>query len=328
MYRLGYFYVVVFVLLLTACGPKGATNSTDQVVVIATLKGPSAISMVKMMQTIDTLAAKTVEFRLVDEPLQVRKMMMQKEVDMAVLPSTMGALLYNKGVNYQLAAIPVWGTLYLFGTDTTIGTWEDLRGKRIHLMARGMTPDIVFRHLLEAHGLDAKASVSLDYSFPTHIDLANAVLANRASLAVLSEPMVSMVKARNKRVQPLFDLNAEWNHVHKDTLPMAQTALLVEAAFGAKNKQWMKQFLTVYKESLNWVNEHPELAAPYIVEQRILPDEQVAEEAIPGCNMALKATDAIKNQLRAYFQLFYHENPAIIGGKMPDEQFYYIPTHP
>ncbi|MGM0551303.1 MAG: ABC transporter substrate-binding protein [Bacteroidota bacterium] len=328
MYRLLWFYVSVFAMLLAGCSPDNTHRSNDQVVTIATLKGPSAISMVKMMQTLDTVAGRPVEFRLVDEPLQVRKMMMQKEVDLAVLPSTMGALLYNKGVNYQLAAIPVWGTLYLFGTDNTIGTWEDLRGKRIHLMARGMTPDIVFRHLLEAHGLDTKTAVSLDYSFPTHIDLANAVMANRASLAVLSEPLVSMVKARNKRVQPLFDLNAEWNQVHRDTLPMAQTALLVEAQFGKENKQWMKHFLAVYEENLNWVNDNPQLAAPFIVEQKILPDEQVAVEAIPGCNMAFKATGAIKKELGAYFQLFYQENPAIIGGMMPDEEFYYIPTHP
>jgi hypothetical protein len=57
--------------LLNACSPD-KSGSSDDVVTIATLKGPSAISMVKMIHDIDTLAGKRVAFKLVDEPLQVR----------------------------------------------------------------------------------------------------------------------------------------------------------------------------------------------------------------------------------------------------------------
>lgn len=318
---------VAFFCLLGACNPNKSDSSED-VVTIATLKGPSAISMVKMMHDIDTLSGKKVTFKLVDEPMQVRKMMMQGQVDLAVLPATMGALLYNKGVNYQLVAIPVWGTLYLFGTDDTIVSWEDLRGKRIYLMAKGMTPDIVFRYLLEAHQIDASKEVTLDYSFPTHIDLANAVMANRAPLAVLSEPLVSMVNERNPEVKSLFNLNADWNQVHNDTLPMAQTALLVDVAFGEQNREWMKKFVKAYENSLNWVNQHPQQAADLIVASKILPSEKVAISAIPGCNMHFKLAAPIKKEVNAYFRLFYDENPAIIGGKMPDEAFYYAITKP
>lgn len=309
-------------LCLSACHQE-PDKKCPPAVRIATLKGPSAISMVQMLSEMDSLEHRAVEFVVVDEPLKVRKMMMQKEVDFAVLPSTMGALLYNKGVDYQLAGIPVWGTLYLFGTDTSISTWQDLRGKHIYLMARGMTPDIAFRYLLQCHGIDAMNAVTLDYRFPTHIDLANAVMGNQASLAVLSEPLVSLVAERNPKVHALFDLNAEWNKMHQDTLPMAQTALLVNASFAREQQSWVAAFLKAYDLSVKWVYQNPQKAADYIVENKILPTKELALLTLPGCNMQWQSTDSIKSRVEAYFQLFYKENPDILGGKMPDDDFYY-----
>ncbi len=77
-------------------------------------------------------------------------------------------------------------------------------------MARGMTPDIMFRYLAERNGLDPDKDMTLDYSFPTHIELANAIAAGIADLGVISEPMVSMVMKKNPAVHPIIDFNHEW----------------------------------------------------------------------------------------------------------------------
>jgi len=147
-------------------------NKTDKIK-IATLKGPSAMGMIKMIDSLNNVSDANIEITIYNEPLQIRKLMLEGEVDFALLPTTMGAILYNKGVPYQLAAIPVWGTLYLFGNDTTISSWHDLNNKRIHLMAKGMTPDVLFKYLLAKNNIDPENDVILDYSFPTHVDLAS-----------------------------------------------------------------------------------------------------------------------------------------------------------
>lgn len=49
----------------------------------------------------------------------------------------MAAITYNKGMDYRLVAVPVWGTLYLVGQDTAVTEWENLKGKRVYVMARG-----------------------------------------------------------------------------------------------------------------------------------------------------------------------------------------------
>ena len=167
--------VFLLSIVLLSCSEK----KDSEKIKIATLKGPSAIGMVKMIDSLNQVDNPNIEITIHNEPIQVRKLMLENKVDFAILPTTMGAILYNKGLSYKLAAIPVWGTLYLFGNDTTVKTWNDLKGKRINLMAKGMTPDVLFKYLLVQNDIDLSRDVILDYSFPTHIDLANAVAANQ-----------------------------------------------------------------------------------------------------------------------------------------------------
>ncbi|MFW5645288.1 MAG: ABC transporter substrate-binding protein, partial [Bacteroidota bacterium] len=241
----------------------------------------------------------------------------------AVLPSTLGALVYNKTGNYILAGIPVWGTLYLFGSDTSITTWEDLKGKKVSLMGRGMTPDIMFRFLAEQNGLNPDRDMELDYSFPTHIELANAIAAGVSKLGVISEPLVSLVMARNPNIQPLINFNREWIRLFGPDIPFAQTALLVHHEFAENHPELVDDYLQKLDMSIQRVNHQPEEAAKLIVKHNILPDKSIAKRSIPRSNLHLSyAGEEIKG-IHEYFKVFYNFNPLILGGKLPDEEFYY-----
>ena len=289
-------------------------------ITIATLKGPSAMGMIRFIDSVRTISNSCIKVEILSEPIQVRKMVIEGSADFAILPTTMAAILYNKGVDYQLIAIPVWGTLYLFGNDTSITEWKHLRGKRINVMAKGMTPDVLFRYLLMQNGLDPNKDVALDYSFPTHIDLANAVAAGQANLGVISEPLVSLVMHRNAMVKSIFDLNAEWKKVLN--VPIAQTAFIVRGEFVDKNREVVDSILRSYHYSTQWVNQNPDSAANLIVKYKILPNALVAANSIPRSNLDFVRAKAIKGQIESYLNIFYLMNPDIIGGKLPDENFY------
>ncbi len=314
-------YAASFCILFSGCrtevpGKKG--------IITATLRGPSAMAMIKMISESTTPdSIHTTEFMIRNEPEQVRSMIMEERVDFAVLPSTMGALLYNKTHKYLLAAIPVWGTLYLFGTDTTVRTWKDLKGKKVSLMARGMTPDIMFRYLARENGLDPEKDIVADYSFPGHIELANAIASGLSDLGVISEPLVSMIMSKNPRVKPLIDFNREWIRLYGDSIPFAQTALLVNKEFAEKNPSLVSWYLGKLRESIDWVNSVPDSAAKLIIKYNILPDTGVAAAAIPGCNLRYSDAWDERKGIGEYFKVFYTFNPLILGGSMPDEKFYY-----
>jgi NitT/TauT family transport system substrate-binding protein len=312
--------ILILFIFLNSCNQTYHKKALDKIT-IATLKGPSAMGMVKMIDSLNQSESSNIEITIYNEPIQVRKLMLENEVDFAVLPTTMGAILYNKGVPYQLAAIPVWGTLYLFGDDTTIKEWNDLKGKRINLMAKGMTPDVLFRQLLIKNDINPEKDLILDYTFPTHVDLANAVAAGQSDLGVISEPLVSMVMQKNKNVHPIFDLNKEWNKVYND-IQVAQTAFMVKSDFAQNNMQSVNAIMKYYKKSDKWVNENPEDAAQLIVKYGILPNTEVALSSIPRSNLEFIKASPIKNQISKYLKIFYEMNPDIIGGKVPDDNFY------
>lgn len=311
--------LLIILSLALACCRTGSVNNTG--ITFLTLKGPSAMGMIYLMDSPGKIIDVPINIEMLDEPMMVRARILKDKPELAVLPLNMASILYNKGLPYQVIAVPVWGTLYLFGTDSTINGWPSLKNKKIYLMGKGTTPDILFRYLLKNHGLDPAKDVVLDYSFPTHIDLANAVAAGQAQLAVISEPMVSLAKARNPRIHQLMDMNAEWAAAMPGNPEMPQTALVGSTDFIKKHPGWVKKICEAWMRSINEVNQHPELAAKRIVFHKILPDPSIAVSSIPRCNLRFRYASEIRSGVAQYLQVFYTFNPDATGGKLPDEQF-------
>ena len=279
------------------------------------------MGMIRLIDSLSRGNKHNVKVKILNEPLQVRKMMIDGSADFAILPTTMAAIVYNKGLDYQLIAIPVWGTLYVVGSDPTINRWEDLRGKRVNVMARGMTPDVLFRYLLQKNGINPDRDITLDYSFPTHIDLANAVAAGQADLGVISEPLASLAMQNNKVLRRIFSLNDEWSKYQG--IPLAETAFMAKKRVIKNNRQMVEKLISGYETSTKWVNQNPDSAALLIVKYNILPNAEVALNAIPRSNLKFVRAKGIQPQIEDYLNIFYRMNPDIIGGKIPDEDFFY-----
>jgi NitT/TauT family transport system substrate-binding protein len=310
-------WLLLLIILMGGCGNPAPDNKF----IIATLKGPSSMGMIRLIDSLNREIHSGVEVKILNEPLQVRKMMIEGTATFAILPSTMAAIVYNKGMDYRLVAVPVWGTLYLVGRDTSMVKWENLKGKRVYVMARGMTPDVLFRYLLQKNGLDPGRDLDLDYSFPTHIDLAQAVNARHADLAVISEPLASLAIRNNRDLRRIFSLNDEWNRF--EGVPLAETAFVAKAWVLKNHRKMVEKLLDSYAFSTEWVNNHPDSAAALIVRYGILPDSSAAIDAIPRINLKFVRAEAVQREVRDYFEVFYRMNPDIIGGKIPDEDFIY-----
>lgn len=276
--------------------------------------------MIRLIDSLEGLDDANITVELFNEPLQVRKMMLDGTADFAILPTTMAALLYNKGLDYRMVAVPLRGTLYLCGNDTTIHTWNDLRGKKVYLMAKGMTPDVLFQHLLIENGLVPYEDVDLDYRFPTHIDLANATLAGRANLSVLSEPYLSQALIKNPNLHILMDLTDEWNKIQG--ISLCETALLSKGSLVENHDASIGLIISAYQRSADWVNTHPDSAAMLSVRHGIIADTAAVVQSIPRSHIGVIEMREARNEVEAYLKVFYDMQPEIIGEKMPDEKFY------
>lgn len=315
------FWIIGFIVFLLGCGnPPSVQNRDFQV---AVLKGPSAISMIKMISDGYSYNEKEAQFTIYNEPDQVKALLIRKEADIVHLPANMAAILCNKGVSeYALAAVPVWGSLYLAGTDTSVRSVEDLRGKTVYVMARGATPDLVFRYILKENHIDPEKDIELDYTFNGHFELASAIIAGRASMGVISEPFVSLAASKNSVVKALIDLEKVWDLIHSDSIPMVQTAVMIKRDFLDKNRDLVKDFFKNYSEAITWLGDHHYEAGILMVMYDIVPDEEVARNSLHRIHIHFAFARDEKEKIERYWQILFTFNPAAIGGRLPESRFY------
>lgn len=304
--------------IASSCGRNKAAVQKEKYIVAA-LRGPSSVAMIRLIDSLATCSNPSVEVQIFDEPLQLRKMMLEGTADFAVLPTTMAALLYNKGLDYRVAAIPLWGSFYLCGNDESVRSLADLKGKKVFLMAKGMTPDIMFRHLLVKSGLEPYRDVDLDYRFPTHTDLANAAIAGCAQMCVLTEPYLSQVLNGNPDLHVLLDLNRIWEDVENQ--PEAETAFLCRGVLADSCSRVILNLVDAYRASAEWVKDYPDSAAVLSATYNINPDTLALMQSVSRTNINVVGAAEAEHNIFDYLEVFSGMSPESIGGKLPDEKF-------
>lgn len=324
---------MLLVLLLISLGAGGCQkqNVSEKAsqpeagikVTVAALKGPTAISMIKMMEEKPALAGNsTGEYLVLDNPELMTSKIMSGEVDIAALPTNLAANLYNKGVPFQLAAVNSWGVMYLVTADQTVTDWASLKGKKIFVFGKGATPDIVFRYLLKKNGLNPDTDVQLDYTLG-QVELAQSLIAGRVSLAVIPEPWVTQVTKGNPGVKVAMDLQQQWENTQGGKTALAMTCLVAKKELIAKHPEVVTSFLKSYADSIDWVNKNPADAAQLVEKHQIGLKAAVAKEAIPRCYLRYQSAKDSKESVNSFLQVLYDFAPQSIGGKMPDDAFYY-----
>ena len=82
-------------------------------------------------------------------------------------------------------------------------------------------------------------------------------------------------------------------------------------------------FLERYRASVDFVNENVADAAQLVGNYDIVAAE-VAEKAIPACNIVCITGEEMQEKLSGYLSVLMEQNPEAIGGQLPDDDFYYI----
>lgn len=323
---------VMLVLFLIGLGISGCQKQNEPessqptpgiTVKAAALKGPTAISMVKMMEDKTVLAGNsTVEYTVLDNPELMTSKIVSGEVDIAALPTNLAANLYNKGVPYKLAAISSWGVMYLVTADKTVTDWDSLKGKKIYVFGKGATPDIAFRYLLQKNGLNPASDVQLDYTLG-QVELAQSLIAGRVSLAVLPEPWVTQVTKGAPNITVAMDLQKEWKNAQAGKTAIPMTCLVAKKELIAEHPEVFNSFLQSYAESIGWANQNPADAGILVEKHQIGLKAAVAQEAIPRCYLRYQNAKESKESVNSFLQVLYDFAPQSIGGKMPDDAFYY-----
>lgn len=314
MKKLFAIFLTAIIFLSTIGCSKSEKNGVA--VNIGVLKGPTGMGAAWLMnQNDEELSANEYNFTLAGSPDVLTGQLINGEMDIAALPTNTISTLYNKtDGKISVLGVNALGVLYILENGSSINTVSDLEGKTILASGQGSTAEYVLNYILEKNGVSAEI-----FWVSEHSEAATLALSGKYDIAMLPEPFVTNVTAKNSDFRVALDLTAGWKSLGGGELTMGGIA--VRTAFLDEHPEAVKVFVEEYGKSVDFTNSKPEEAAKLIAKYEIATEE-IAKSAIPRCNIVWLHGKNYKDMLKNFLGVVYAANPAGIGGNMPKDSFY------
>ena len=319
---------VLALILITAASlfAMGAKEDADYSVLnpvkvrVAALKGPTAMGMVKLMEDSGegSVNGNSYEFTVVGAPTEITPMLVKGEVDIAALPANLAAVIYNntKG-KVKVLAVNTLGVLYICENGNSVSSIEDLKGKTIYSSGKGSSPEYALAYILEQNGL---SDLPIEWK-SEHAECVAALLNDPDAVALLPQPFATTAIMKNPSIRIALDLNKEWDKVSPESA-LLTGVVVARTDFVEKEGAAVERFLEEYGKSTAWVNENVAESSLMIGNLGIVT-AQVAEKALPYCNIVCITGPEMKERLSGYLEVLYNANAKSVGGVLPGEDFYY-----
>lgn len=301
-----------------------AAASQRVTVRVATLKGPSGLSMVHAMDEDENDDDFAFRFTVDTQPTAVVSKLTSGEADLAALPTNLPATLYQKTKGkVQLLAVNTLGVLHIVTNGAQVQSIADLKGKTVLSSGKGGIPEYAFNYILEQNGLKPGKDVKVEYA-SEHAEVSTKLIAGDAKIAVLPEPFVTQTLAKCKTAKLSLDLTKEWDKAAKGQSALAMGVVAVRKEFAQAHPDLMDDILDELADSAEDttkdLNESAALAEKYLG----IP-KAVAAKAIPNCSITHLQGAQMKAKVQPLLKVLFDANPKSVGGKLPDDDFYYIP---
>ena len=244
------------------------------------------------------------------------------ELDMAAIPANLAAALYQKTKGgIQVMAVNTLGVLYVVEKGDTVHSMADLAGRTILSTGKGTTPEYLLRYLLEKNGLDPDKDVKIQYCSEATEVTAQMAAAQKDAIAVLPQPSVTAAGMKDPSLRVALDLTAEWDKVSDSQLVTGVT--VVRTQYAQEHPDVVEAFLQEYAQSVRTANTDLDRTAALCEQQGVVAKAAIAKKALPACNIVCRTGDEMQKDVSAYLSVLCAADPAAVGGKLPDEGFYW-----
>ncbi len=314
--------VLTLLLAVLAVFTFGCAGKEKVTVRVGSLKGPTTMGLVNLMNASEEGdTGLQYVFTMAADPSEITAKVVSGDLDIALIPANAASVLYNK-TNGEVSVIAVntLGVLDCVTGDEGVKSFKDLDGKTILSTGQGATPEYAINYLKEAYG-----TTDLKVQYLSEATEVAARLAEDPTLtAILPEPFATAVTLKNENLSIAFSLTDEWNGTGADS-KLITGVTIVRNEFLRNNKAAVDEFLEDANRSVEEAGEDVSGTASLIVKYGILENEKPAELALPRCNIVCITGDEMKGSLSGYLQTLYDAAAESVGGKLPGDDFYYIP---
>ena len=318
-------FILTFVFLF-GCQKGNTTNegtttlATPVSFKVMTPNGSPALAQTVVQKNKPNLGENvSYEIEVVTDASKLAAAMGSKSHEIIFAPINLGAKMYNAAGSYQLAATVVFGNNYIVTGDPSVTSLSDLEGKDVILFGENNVPAIVVNELLSYNNINANVSY-----LASTADTKNALVLDSNKIALVAEPSVSALSVALKDVSlNVINVQAEWKKMTgNESYP--QAAIFVNKEFAQKNHDVVVSYLNAVKEGIEYTNSNVDSVAQMAVDLEYGFPLAVLKNAIPRSNLLFKSAVDSKVSVEYLFgKIMASGNTALIGGKLPDEGFYF-----
>lgn len=313
--------VIVLVLSLLACLLSGCGREevqepeTTEIIRIGGLTGPTSMGMVKLMEN------QNYEFTLSADPAAFAPALAKGELDIAAVPANLASVICNNTDGaIKALAVNTMGVLYIVERGETVHSLGDLAGKTIYATGSGAAPEFALRYLLKENGMDLDKDLAVQWCADT-TEAMSYILNDENAVAMLPQPFVTAAQMQVDDLRVAIDMNAEWEKLDNGSA-MVTGVLVARTDFVQEHPELIEKFMEEYEASVDFVLNNTGDAADLIGQYEIVK-APIALKALPFCNITFLTGEDMKTAMEGYLKVLYDMNPAAVGGKLPESDFYY-----
>ncbi|MBN1042698.1 ABC transporter substrate-binding protein [Clostridium botulinum] len=323
MKKLSIFLIpVISIFMIIGCGVnKDVTIDEVKEINFVVPDGLPAISIAKMIkEKPEFQKGYNVNYNIEKVPDNIATSIMKSEADIAIVPSNIPAISYNKNGDYKIAGTVGWGSFYIVSTDNSQSI-DDLKGKEIYNIGKGLTPDIITKAILKNNNIDPDKDVNLSYVGGV-TEIAPVILSGKANYAVLPEPALSTVLSKKDNLNILLDLNEEWKKENDSEYGYPQATIIIKKDLIENNNKLVEKILREIENSTIWAYKDKEALGDYCEEIGVSANKNIIVSAMERANIKYVDIKDSVSEYNTYFKKLYEFDNITVGGNIPDEGIY------
>ncbi|PBG90648.1 ABC transporter substrate-binding protein [Clostridioides difficile] len=319
--------VVLTMVVLVGCSPGKDNPKNKELAVVKQVKvavpdGLPAVAIAKLAnENPEIKEGYETVYSIEKTPEAISTRVMKKDADIAIVPSNMVAIAYNKTSSYNIVGTVGMGSLYLVSTEN-IKDYSDLVGKEVGCTGKGLTPDITIKSLLLQKDINY-SDIKFNY-VNSASELVPLLATGKVKTGIVPEPALSALMSKNPDIKIIKSLNDSWKEVSgsKDGYP--QSTLIVKSEFLRDNKDFVDSFVGQLSNSIDWANKNPEELGAYSEKIKISTESKIIGKSLERANLKyIPVKDMIKDY-KNYYEKLANFDDKTLGGKVPDEAIYFV----
>jgi len=313
--------------MLVGCSPKTNNESqkeqttTTKEISVVSPDGLPAISIAKIAKENPTIKdGYNTTYSVINTTEALSTTVMKQEPDIAIVPSNMAALVYNKTGNYQIAGTTGMGSFYLVSSED-IKDFNDLVGKEVGNIGKGLTPDITVQAILKEKGINS-SDINFTY-VNSATDIVPLLATGKITTGFVPEPALTALMAKNPNLKISINLNDAWKETFNSPQGYPQATVIIKKDLIDNDKEYVSEFLKSLSDSIDWANKNTDKAGQYASEIGVTTDANVISKSLARANLKYIPIKDMIDDYNNYYQKLFDFNAKTVGGKLPDEGIYF-----